>query len=472
MGHCEVKKGTCIAIISFFISIFLFTATSFAAENFFEIYSRADITDYGQPDLPRYLSLLGLPSRHTLITLDGRRVGSNINHIPIKLIGNVEIKEGVSSVLDGPGVLGGSVNIFTVTPDSEVPYTSLYSQWGTSGLENYGVNFRNRNGSLQYSVFADKIFCRGYGSYKKSHKYDAVNLYAKMDWYYDRKTWFTITTGKPKHLQLKCETHQSKTVLKIRFYGDSTTQGNEEIIEQNVWKYHLIRLGKDHSNKEGAFYYEDEINLNNLTFSIGRRHDKNSLFAEEKSPRFGLNYRLKDKTTLFLNAGQGVSFPEKGMVWTLGFKKPFSDFVSLNLMGHFADVEDLASKGVKTEVLFAINEKIDVQTIWTYLLTELHKSENKLKTNLLYKSKKYNGDLLWTVALNHEYQGDRYSGSGNSVVLKSFSTVNLDISAKLAKAFTVNLAVNNLDNSGYSLVNNYPMPGRNFSGGIVWEFWN
>lgn len=462
MGHCEVKKGTCIAIISFLISIFLFTATSFAAENFFEIYSRADIVDYGQPGLPRYLSLLGLPSRHTLITLDGRRVDSNINHIPIRLIENVEIKEGVSSVLDGPGVIGGSVNILTVAPGSEVPYTFLYSRWGTSGLENYGVNFRNRNGSLQYSVFADKIFCRGYGLYKKSHKYDAVNLYAKMDWYYDRKTWFTITTGKPKHFQLKYETHQPKTALKIRFYGSedsSFVQGNEEIIEQNIGKFHLVRVGIDHHwnrdasvlSKEDAFYYEDEINLNNLTFSMGQRHDKNSLFTKERSPRLRLNYRLKDETTLFLNGGQGVSFPEKGMVWVLGFKKPLSDFASLNLTGHLADVENLTSKGVRAEILFAVGEKIDVQTMW---------AENKLKTNLLYRIKKYNGDLLWTVALNHEYQGE------------DFSTVNLDMSAKLAKAFTVNLAVNNLDNGEYSLVDGYPMPRRNFAGGIVWEFWN
>lgn len=510
-------------LLVFFTSIFLFTGPAFASEDFFRVYNKADITDYGQPGSPRYISLLGLSNSHTLITLDGRRVNSfqdgsaNLNHIPIRLIKNIEVKKGVGSVSDGPNVLGGAVNILTSEPDSEIPYTRLYSIWGTSGLENYGLNFKNQNGSLRYAVFAEKIFSHGYGFYKEKNKYNAVSLYAKMDWYYNPETWWTITTGKyedninapkDKHLQLKYETHQSKTALKIRFYGNSATQGNEEIIEQNVWKYHLIRVGRDHhwnkyanvSNKEDAFYYEDEINLNNLTFSIGRRYDKNSLWTTEKSPRFKLNYQLEDQTTLFLSAGQGISFPyddnpnlvtEKGKVWTLGFGKIFSDFISLNLTGHFANIENfllpgseditsVISKGAETEVLFAINEKINIQTIYTYLLTEdkkvkkplPYRPENKFKTSLLYKNRKHNGDLLWIIALGHEYQGNRYSDRENSTMLKSFSTVNLSIDMKLAKAFTVNFAVNNLDNNDYSLVNGYPMPRRNFLGGIVWEFWD
>ncbi|MFH1287151.1 MAG: TonB-dependent receptor [bacterium] len=517
-------------ILIFFTSVFLFTVTSFASGDFFRIYNRADITDYGQPSFPRYLSLLGLSNRHTLITLDGRKINSfqdgnaNLNHIPIRLIENIEIQKGINSVLDGPNVLGGAVNILTSEPDSEIPYTCLYSIWGTSGLENYGLNFKNQNGSLRYSVFAEKIFSRGYGFYKESNRYNAVSLYAKMHWYYNPKTWFTITTSKyednvgapkNKHLQLKYETHQSKTALKIRFYGDkagseqnNSTQGNEATIEQKVGKYHLIRVGRDHhwnkyanvSNKEDAFYYEDEINLNDLTFTIGQRHDKNSLFTKEKSPRFRLNYQLEDKTILFLSAGQGISFPykdnpnlvtEKGRVYTLGFKKILSDFVSLNLTGYFADVENfllcdmedvtsVTSKGAETEILFAVNEKINIQTIYTYLLTEdkeIKKSlpcrpENKFKTNLSYKNKKHNGDLLWTIVLSHEYQGDRYANRENFIILKSFSTVNLSINMKLARAFTVNFSVNNLDNDEYSLVWGYPMPRRNFSGGIIWEFWD
>ncbi|MEW6087007.1 MAG: TonB-dependent receptor [bacterium] len=584
-------------IIVFFISIFLFSAVSYAenkktiilqdefvnkkienSENFFRIYTGTDITDYGQPGIPRYISLLGLSNRHTLITLDGQKINSiqdgnaNLNHIPISLVESIEINKGINSVSDGPGVFGGTINFLTSKPVGDIPYTCLYSRWGTSGLENYGLNFRNQNGSLHYSVFADKFFSHGYGFYKKNNKINSVNLYSKIDWFYDNKTWFTLTSdkyedktgvsspagfwadkNKNRHFQLKYETRQSKTALKIKFYGsadwleqdDSNTlyiyensrQGNEGILEQNIGKYHLIRVGKAHHwnkfhgnftqnnyddvlSKEDAFFFEDEINLNNLILSLGQRYDKNSLFPKEKSPRFKLNYRISDKSEMFLSAGEGASFPnindlymksafykgnvnlvtEKARVYTLGFEKIFSDFVFFNLTGHIADVKNFLSwnynpgsgyheaenvssvttKGAETELKFTVNKNVEIQTIYTYLFTKDKETQkdlpyrpaNKLKTNLIYKKIKYDGDLLWTVRLNHEYLGNRYLNRENSSELKNYSIIDLNISMKLAGVFTVNLAGNNLANNEYVLVEGYPMPGRNFWGGIVWEFWD
>ncbi|MDD5771873.1 MAG: TonB-dependent receptor [bacterium] len=569
----------------YLILLFLFPSISFAeninigkTEDYFRFYTGADITDLGQPGLPCYIGLLGLSNNHTLLTLDGIKINSsldgtaNVNHIPIGLIKNIEIKKGISSGSDGTNAFGGSINIFTAEADNEIPYTRLYSRWGSSGMENYGFNFNDQNGSFRYSIFADKLFSHGFGDFKKYNKYNAVNFYSKMDWYYDPKTWFTLTAGKyednietpysidietdknkDKHIQLKYETHQAKTALKIRFYENddwleqlnsngmftfnNSIQGNEEIIEQNMGKYHLIRIGKEHHwnrfygnytmvnstervTREDALYYEDEINFKNMAFLIGLRHDNNYSFAKEKSPRFKINYQIQPGTALFLSAGQGISFPntndlylqngnykgnpglntEKGWVYTAGLKNVFSDFASVNLTGHFADINNfilwdydpslgyfqprnissVITKGAETEIKFDINENLNIQSIYTYLITEdketkmslPYRPENKVRTNITYKSRKYDGDLLWIIMLSHEYQGIRYVDRDNNTFLSSFNTVNLNIGMLLAKSFTMNLAANNLLDNKYSLVSGYPMPTSNFWGGIVWEFWD
>ncbi len=101
----------------------------------------------------------GAESRHTLLLIDGMRVGSatsgqpTIEMIPLALIDRIEILRGPSSVLYGSEAIGGVIQIFTRRGEVGL-YPEAFAGYGTYNTRAANAAVRGGSERLRYSVAA------------------------------------------------------------------------------------------------------------------------------------------------------------------------------------------------------------------------------------------------------------------------------------------------------------------------------
>ncbi len=111
----------------------------------------------GGPGASSALFLRGAEARHTLLLIDGMRIGSattgqaTLEAIPLELIERIEIVRGPASALYGSEAMGGVIHVFTrrgsdrQLPRAFVGFGSQQSWQATTGLS-------GRSGALRYAV--------------------------------------------------------------------------------------------------------------------------------------------------------------------------------------------------------------------------------------------------------------------------------------------------------------------------------
>jgi len=116
----------------------------------------ARISQNGGPGSSSSLFLRGAEARHTLLLIDGMRIGSattgqaTLEAIPLELIERIEIVRGPASALYGSEAIGGVIQIFTrrgsdrLLPRAFVGFGNQQSKQATAGLS-------GRSGPLRYA---------------------------------------------------------------------------------------------------------------------------------------------------------------------------------------------------------------------------------------------------------------------------------------------------------------------------------
>jgi len=100
----------------------------------------------------RHLMIRGAPERHVQTFLDGIPLNlpwderTDLESIPITGVGRIEGRRGLPSLLDGPGVLAGSVRILPPRRVGDQPYTRVNASLGDGGQVRAGLLHQRTSG--------------------------------------------------------------------------------------------------------------------------------------------------------------------------------------------------------------------------------------------------------------------------------------------------------------------------------------
>lgn len=131
------------------------------------------LVEYGGPQNLTTINVRGTNSRQSLVMIDGMRVNSPtnglpvLNAIPLNAIERVEIVRGAASSLYGANAMGGVINVITRQPAGDQPLRGYVNVGvGSYASTEYDAGLSGSQGMWSYSL---------YGGYGQSAGYQATN---------------------------------------------------------------------------------------------------------------------------------------------------------------------------------------------------------------------------------------------------------------------------------------------------------
>lgn len=116
----------------------------------------------GGPGQPASVFIRGAESRHTVVLVDGVRIGSAtlgaapVESLPLALIERVEVLEGASSSLYGSDAIGGVIQVFTQRA-GRTPQASAAVTVGEQGLWQLATAYARSMGDTDFSLGANLL---------------------------------------------------------------------------------------------------------------------------------------------------------------------------------------------------------------------------------------------------------------------------------------------------------------------------
>jgi vitamin B12 transporter len=116
----------------------------------------------GGPGQPASVFIRGANSAHTVVLVDGVRIGSAtlgtapLESLPLALIDRVEVLEGASSSLYGADAVGGVIQVFTKCA-GRTPQASVAVTVGEQGLWQLATTYTRRMGDTDFSLGANLL---------------------------------------------------------------------------------------------------------------------------------------------------------------------------------------------------------------------------------------------------------------------------------------------------------------------------
>lgn len=139
------------------------------------------VSNSGGPGKATDIFIRGTSSKHTLLLVDGMRVGSATlgtaawQDIPLSQIERVEIVRGPASALYGSDAIGGVIQVFTKKGSGE-PKANLFVGAGSYGTREVSAGVAGGTDKLSYSLR---------GGYTETDGFNAVSSRVKQPFYYN-----------------------------------------------------------------------------------------------------------------------------------------------------------------------------------------------------------------------------------------------------------------------------------------------
>jgi len=139
------------------------TIDQFGASTLGEVLSRSagvEFSRQGGPGAAETVFTRGTNGGHTLVLIDGIRVGSSslgttaVEAIPLEQVERVEVLRGPGSALYGSDAIGGVVNVITKTGQSNSPAVLASVGSGSNGVYATHVGLNKKNEQTAYSLIA------------------------------------------------------------------------------------------------------------------------------------------------------------------------------------------------------------------------------------------------------------------------------------------------------------------------------
>ena len=277
-----------------------------------------------------------------------------------------------------------------------------------------------------------------------------------------------------------------------------------------------------HEYDVNAGFIENKLTLiDKLDLGLGLRVDDYSNFGATVNPNFNAGYRFnKDNKAHFLVSSSfraptfndlywprtdywwgGTWFgaeegnpnlkPEKGITIEAGMDSRINRFLSGGLtyyhnifdeLINWAELDSVWSPtnvgtaiidGLELESTLSPLTNLDLNFCYTFLRAKneltnkylTYQPRGKYDLSLIYK-----GLAGFTFQLKGQYTGLRFHDAANLIKVKSFMTLNLDISKKINKDITCYLSFKNLQDKKYQVIKDYPAAGFSVDGSLKAEF--
>ncbi|HTY45018.1 MAG TPA: TonB-dependent receptor [Patescibacteria group bacterium] len=262
-----------------------------------------------------------------------------------------------------------------------------------------------------------------------------------------------------------------------------------------------------------AGYLENKIDLfGSLKLNFGARLDDYSNLGAEINPSFNFLYSAGD--ALKLRGSISRSFraptfndlywpdegwakgnpllkPEKGVTKEIGVQVAPHKRFGFGLTYYRSDYDNLINwaeeagvwqpmnvnsaviDGIELENKIKIADRWSLDTGYTYLNAKDADTHKYLIYQPRHKadcSLKYRDPRGLACELKGQFTGTRFHDAANTIEVKRFYTVGFNVSKKCKSGITYFAAVDNLLAKKYNVIQDYPMPGFSFTGGLKAEF--
>lgn len=295
---------------------------------------------------------------------------------------------------------------------------------------------------------------------------------------------------------------------------------------QLIWGFNGITNIND-SNKTGkhkyivrAGYMQNNLNLwDKLKFTLGGRLDDYSNFGTEFCPSFSFLYNLNKDTKLHgliarsfraptfndlywpsISYGPGWGGeegnpdlkPERGITGEVGVLTKFFKFLQTDLTYFRSKYDDLINwvedadlwwrpknidsaviDGIESENKVYLGNNLELNLGYTFLRAKNDKTHNYLVYQPKHKfdcSLRYTGLNGFNIEFRSQFTDTRFHNAANTVKVKRFFILGIDISKKFGNNLTCFASIDNLLNKEYQVIRDYPMPGFSLTAGAKLEF--
>lgn len=286
-----------------------------------------EMTRNGGPGTTAGLFIRGANSSHTVLLIDGLRIGSatagapNIDAIPLALIDRIEVLPGPSSSLYGSDAIGGVIQVFTKTGQRS-PGANLTLTAGNHGLAQASAHWAGRWGDTDISLGAEGLRTQGENATTADN---AWSYHPDRDGYRRRAAQLNIRHPLDAHssLSLNLLHSQAKTDFDD---GSGAT----------------FRVFNDDSNDAASLRWQMAYGAVRSSISLGRAVDRS-----EATSSFPGSYRTTQDQASWINqisfgAGvlsAGVEGLRQAVKSTTGYTdtERWSRAALLGWLGHYGD---------------------------------------------------------------------------------------------------------------------------------------
>ncbi|NQU16894.1 MAG: TonB-dependent receptor [Candidatus Saganbacteria bacterium] len=515
--------------------------------------------------------LRGSTSQQVLILLNGRRINSpllgliDLGDVLLGDVEKIEVVRAPLSALYGADAVGGAVNIITKRAGNsfKLSYGGFNTQALNVSLANTSIGMIRSDGFRQNSMYTAQNISQDWNidldslgelslgvNYYNAHKgvprvpntaADPASASTPNDWQKDQNLFSYLSLKNEQDiLSSKISLSHNRFDEQTHLYNFFTLafEDEEYKAEQQVLELgQVLKLSETGSFSYGvearkdwgnaryigdrrvnnyAVYGEAQVSAQPISFVIGGRMDKHTLFGYEGSPRVGLS--LQPKEDLIIRASTGRAFkaptlndlywndtvwqmfgstalkPEKSLTSELGIEKKFGEKSKLSVNYFNSSVSNLIMwdwdivtnittaknigavevRGIEAEFNTQISSALGLFANYTYSHSEDTQDVTAANVGKLVPyspETKYNLGLSVydNIKLTASYVGRRYADAGNTIELPEYSLVGLWVGRKVYD-YQLSLNVDNLfdytyyESVGYHPTSyaqmRYPMPGR------------
>lgn len=314
------------------------------------------------------LFLRGTDDSHTLIMVDGVRMGSAttgstaLQFISLSQIEKIEIVRGPQSSLYGSDAIGGIVHIFT-RQGSEGHHVQSSAGIGRYNTREYSLSFSGKEEGFHYSTAVSRLSSDGFDALQDSeidrdgYDNDAFSIQfgkefsnnASLSAYLQQSSGFTeFDGGYTNQTQFKQGSQGIKAKMMPNEYWDMSLQIANSIDENtnlhngddrgyintkrqtaswqndhSIGDNALLTLGIDHQSERVAsstnyavkehsysgIFSQYQAHLKNAQLSIGLREDNHSDFGKQHTGQINLGLNLNQSSRVTVNYGSAYKAP-------------------------------------------------------------------------------------------------------------------------------------------------------------------
>ncbi len=310
----------------------------------------------------------GLPSKYTLVLVDGQRIKGrhadsiDIGQIPVDMIDRIEVIKGPASVLYGSDAVAGVVNIITKAPPSSAVFDGLFSYGSGNTIramatlgggkrlryliggsrnksdnmgEGYEYDGYNARASLEYRPGKENALRLISGYFREKSQYledEHYNFNLSWDFYHRDGSFLSL-----RGFYLKSNRLDARPGRDPRTWDEVSGRGEVEYVRL-LGEKHLITLGAESrldqieytliegrkSQRIYSFYLQDEASLSQrLNFIFSLRLDHHDRWGSVFVPRAGIFLNLL-KTKVRASVGRGFLAPTLSQLYESTYYHPWS----------------------------------------------------------------------------------------------------------------------------------------------------